>query len=86
MKIAKVSPIFKGGNNLQVENYRPILILLVFSKILEELMYNRVHNYFVQNKLLFSKQFRFQITSSTEHAILELVRNMTKSSEKNKYV
>ena len=78
MKIAKVSPIFKGGNNLQAENYRPIAILPVFSKILEKLIYNQVYNYFVENKLLFPKQFGFQINSSTEHAILELVRNITK--------
>ena len=36
MKITKVSPIFKGGNNQQTENYRPISVLLVFSKILEK--------------------------------------------------
>ena len=85
MKIAKVSPIFKGGNNIQAENYRPISALPVFSKILEKDMYNRVYNYFVE-KLLFPKQFGFQINTLTEHAILELVRNITKSFEKSKYV
>ena len=50
-------------------------------------MYNRVHNYFVENKLLFPKQFGYQINCSTEHAILKLVRNITKSFEKkNEYV
>ena len=84
--IAKVSLIFKGGNNLQAENYRPISLLPVFSHILEKIVYNRVYNYFVENKLLFPKQFGFQINTSTEHAILELVRNITKSFEKNEYV
>ena len=83
MKIAKVSPIFKEG---KAENYRPISFLPVFSKILEKIMYNRVYNYFVENKLLFSIQFGFQINPSTEHAILELIRNITKSFEKNEYV
>ena len=46
-------------------------------------MYNRVYNHFVENKLLFPEQFVFQINTSTEHAILELVRNITKSFEKN---
>ena len=76
----------KVGNNLQAENYRPISILPVFSKILEKLVCNRVYNYFAENKLLFPKQFGFQINSSTEYAILELVRNITKSFEKNKHV
>ena len=32
------------------------------------------------------KQFGFPINTSTEHAILELVRNITKSFENNEYV
>ena len=61
MNIEKVSPTFKGGNNRQAENYRPISFLLVFSKILENIKYNRVSNYFVENKLLFLKQFSCQV-------------------------
>ena len=34
--MAKVIPVFKGGNNLDVNNYRPISVLPVFSKILEK--------------------------------------------------
>ena len=45
-------------------------------------MYNRVFNCFVENKPLFPKQFTF----SNEQAILELVRNITKSFEKFLYV
>ena len=49
-------------------------------------MYNRVCNYFVENKPLFPKQLEFQINTSTEHAVLELVPNTTKSFEKREYV
>ena len=45
-------------------------------------MNNRVCNYFKENKLLFPKQLEFQINTSTEHTVLELVRNITKFSEK----
>ena len=86
MKIGKFSAIFEGGNNLQAENYRPISVLPVFSKILEKIIYNRVYTHFVEDKLLFPKQFGFQIKSPTEHAILESVHNITKSFEKNDYV
>ena len=41
LKIAKVSPVFKSDNKLLVNNYRPISVLQVFSKILERLRYNR---------------------------------------------
>ena len=39
-------------------------------------------NYFVENKLLFPKLCGFQINTSTDHAVLELVRNITESFEK----
>ena len=35
LKIPRVTPIFKKGNNTLVTNYRPISILLSFSKSLE---------------------------------------------------
>ena len=56
-KIAKVGPIFKGGNNLHAENFRPISLLPVFSKILEKIRYNWVYNYLAGKKLPFPKQF-----------------------------
>ena len=49
-------------------------------------MHNRIYNYFVQSKLLFPVQSGFQTNTSPEHAILELVCNITKSFEKNGYV
>ena len=49
-------------------------------------MYNRINNYFVENKLLLPKLFGFQINTSTEHAILVLEANVTKSFEINEYV
>ena len=43
MKIAKITPLFKSGETDLVNNYRPISILPVFSKVLERIMYNRLY-------------------------------------------
>ena len=79
LKIAKVSPVFKAGDSSTLGNYKPISVLPIFSKILERLMYNRIYSYLSENKILFRNQFGFQKNMSTEHAILNLVENITKS-------
>jgi len=79
MKIAKVFPIFKGGNPEVMGNYRPISVLPVISKVLEKIMYNRIYSYLKQHNLLYEKQFGFQKNTSTEHAILGLVESINKA-------
>ena len=81
LKVAKVTPIFKSGDLTVLSNYRPISVLPAFSKILERIMYNRIYNHLISINSLFDKQFGFQKNHSTEHAILQLVRNITKSFE-----
>ena len=45
MKIARITPIFKGGEVFDLGNYRPISISSCFSKILEKIMYNHLYKY-----------------------------------------
>ena len=77
IKIARVTPLFKGGENYELGNYRPISVLPCFSKILEKIMYNRLYKYLTDNSMLYKKQFGFQEGHSTEHAIVQLVDQIT---------
>ena len=60
MKIANVVPIFKSGDDMVFSNYRPVSVLLVLSKLLEQLMYNRIICFINDNGLLYDYQFGFQ--------------------------
>ena len=85
LKIAGVTPFFKGGDNRELGNYRPISVLPCFSKILEKIMYNRLYKYLKENNILYKKQFGFQKNHSTEHAIMQLADQINNSFENNQY-
>ena len=59
--------------------YRPISVLLCFSKILEKLMYKRLVDYINKHDILTSCQYGFRSKHSTNHAIIELVDKITKN-------
>jgi len=73
LKLAKVVPLHKGGDNTILSNYRPVSVLSIFSKVFERLLYNRLNNYLISNKLLCDCQFGFRKQHTTSMAILQLV-------------
>ena len=85
MKIAKVTPIFKGGDSADLSNYEPIPVPPCFSKILEQLIYNRLYEHLNNLKILYPKQFGFHQGHSTDHALLQLVDQIYQSFERSKY-
>lgn len=84
MKIAKIIPIFKSGENNLIKNYRPISLLPSFSKILERVVYNRLYKYLISRKIITSSQFGFQKSKSTELAILQLQNQIISALSNNK--
>ena len=60
LKITRVTPVFKAGNENEVGNYRPISILLCFSKILEGIMYNRLFKYLTTNGIRYKNNLVFR--------------------------
>ena len=85
LKIARVTPVFKAGNENEVGNYRSISILPCFSKILERIMHNRLFKYQTTNEIFYKRQFCFQEGHSKEHAKMQLIDNINNSFEKNNF-
>ena len=48
-------------------------------------MYDRIYKHLKSSNLLFDKQFGFQVNNSTEHAILQLVNDISSSFETGEY-
>ena len=70
-KCAKVVPIHKQGKRNCVDNYRPISIIPVVAKVFERIIYDQLHLYLSENKLLTNCQSGFRGLHSTVTALLE---------------
>ena len=83
-KKAKVIYVHKKGQKANVNNYRPISLLPVLSKILEKIVHNRLYSFLSQSNF-YDLQFGFRKNHSTSHAAAVVVENITKSFEDNEY-
>ena len=76
LKIAKVIPIFKGGDESNPENYRPISLLSIFNRIFEKLMYKRLTKFIDKHALLYSSQYGFRKWHNTQQAVLDILNDI----------
>ena len=72
-KIARVSPLFKGGISTNCNNYRPVSVLPCLAKVLERFANQQLQDFAVENKLISEKQFAYQKRSSCNIALIRLV-------------
>ena len=73
MKIANIVPIYKSGDNTLFDNYRPVSVLPLFSKILKRLVYNRLIELFNKHSVLYDYQFGFRKLYSTHMQLITLI-------------
>ncbi len=64
-KKAWVTPIYKSDDRLKCENYRPLSILPIVSKILERCVFNQIYKFLNHNSLLSKHQHGFRPKHST---------------------
>ena len=58
------------------KNYKPISLLIVWSKIIERALFNRMYAYMEYHNLLLNRQFGFRTKHSTIDALVELVEKI----------
>ena len=85
MKKAEVIPLCKGKERDLCMNYRPLLLLLTVSKILEKLMYKRTYEFLDGNNQFYNSQYGFRSKHSCENVISELIGHVIKGHEKKEH-
>ena len=84
IKIAKVIPLFKSGPRKNLDNYRPISILPILSKIFERIAYEQFAEYLEKNEMIVSTQFGFKKRYNTELAVTEFTDSIRRSIDQGK--
>jgi len=79
LKNARITPIFKNGDDDIFTNYRPVSVLSCISKILERLVYNRLHSFVSKHKIIKHNQFGFRKEHSTSQALTKIVDKISKN-------
>ena len=59
-KTAKVKPLYKKGKNTEPENYRPVSLLPILSKIIERVVYNQLIKHLEKRDILYEYQSGFR--------------------------
>ena len=86
LKLARVIPLHKGGRKDDINNYRPISILPIFSKNFERVVYNQLYGFLEKYNILSTDQFGFRKNKSTIQAVLNQLEFIYSNLDQNKTV
>jgi len=83
-KQARIVPIFKSGDPNKTENYRPISVLPILSKVLEKAVHSQLIEYLENKKLLSDSQFGYRTNRSTTVATAVFVDDIRLAGDEGK--
>ena len=72
-KVGKVTPLHKSGSKDDVNNFRPISVLPILSKILEKHVHDSLMDFLINHSLLHETQSGFRPSFSCETALLRMI-------------
>ena len=80
-KCANVQPVHKKNSRQEKENYRPISLLPICSKILEKIIFDSMYHFFIENNLLNRNQSGFRPGDSTINQLLAITDEIFRAFE-----
>ena len=86
LKSARVVPLYKKGPKSEINNYRPIALLNIFSKIFERLMKKYLVEFISSNNIISPSQFGFQKGKSTQDALLLFSNLIHKNLDQSNHI
>ena len=81
-KAAKVTPIYKSGDKSDPNNYRPISVLPLISKVMERAIQSQLETFLIKHNLLSINQSGFRKKHSTETAAVYFVDHILEQMDR----
>lgn len=86
LKATIIKPIFKKGDELNIENYRPIALISIMAKIMEKAILKRMIDFAISCNILSISQNAYIPGRSTTRAIYMTIDELTKALSEKKAV
>ena len=86
LKAARIIPIYKKGPKSNIDNYRPISLLNIFSKIMEKLMKHFLIEFIDSKNILSLNQFGFQSGKNTQDALIKFSKMLYHQLDQSNHV
>ena len=80
---ANVAPVFKKGDRHRAENYRPVSLTSVLSKLLEHIVCRAMLSHFEQNNVLTNLNHGFRSGYSCETQLAITIDDLTRNYDRN---
>ena len=85
LKFANVTPVFKKGDNLDYNNYRPISLISNIGKLIEKIVHKRLYSFLEKNSLLFKLEYGFRNKLPTNHALIDITNRIREACDNGQY-
>ena len=82
-KLARVSPIYKSGPKTELNSYRPISVISVFSKLLERLTHDQLLEFLKTNRIITCNQASFCKLYSTITSLISSTDLWYENTDRN---
>ena len=84
-KVAKIIPLYKKEDPLDVKNYRPVALLPILSKVLEKIVFMQISQYLEANCLIHPNHHGFRAFHSTTTSLIQMYDRWVDAMENKKY-
>ena len=82
-KKGNIVPVHKKSSKQLVNNYRPVSLLPICSKIFEKVIFDSIFNFMIQNNLLNSCQSGFRPSDSCINQLISITHNIYRAFDAN---